>query len=179
MPKKKTAAPVAEARKTPRPKATSVVTDKHALAVLCASDNTDGVNGSLRRYADLIVAATQRLEFSRTEWCYLADALNGCLDLWQYSETSVPARTLLVAEVEDSHRLNRLGDKWLNEEGGSAADRAVQSLLGKLTEADPVEVEAVLLAIRHFWDHPEIDASVEDWWTIGHRLRMAQRTPKE
>lgn len=156
---------------TDQRKRASIVPDQTALAVLAATPDTDGINGSLRRFAALVAAAARDLEavLSRPEWNYLAAALNGCADLWAWTDAPVPALTLIAAEAWDAHRLNREGDQWFG--GKKKADEAVAELCRKLKALTPAHGEAV----RRFWADTGIDHAQEEWWTLAHRLRAAAK----
>lgn len=149
----------------------TIYPDPSVLAVLgidLGEGSAPQTHAALQAWADAVESAAGRLDLSRGEWNYLADALNGCFDLWQ--ETAVRGATLLWAEADDAHRLNRLGDKWLDEAGGKAADKAAASLVGKLRGMDEASAWAVLAAVRHFWRHHEtIDIEADEWWTPAFR----------
>src|SRR5271166_1540668 len=107
----------------------------HSLRVLGLNariDPNDGVpvdgvvqvTSALARYADAIEQASRDLDrlFDRAEWNLIADVLNGCADLWEWSERPMSSLTLIRAEIEDGHRLNRLGYKWFGEDDPKASD---------------------------------------------------------
>ncbi len=150
--------------------------DAHSLAILSATADTAGINGALRRYSGSIVQASRELEsvLVRAEWNYLADCLNGCADLWDYAETPLSSLTLIRAEAHDAHRLNRTGGKWFGETK-KAGDKGAAELGQKLDAMTALHGDAILCAVRHFWEHPGIDHTVESWWTVEHRVRAAAK----
>ena len=139
-----------------------------SLAVLALDRSSEDVRGALVAYARLIDRATSRAEraLTREEWNYLADCLNGCADLWSLTDSAISTRTLILAEAEDADRLNRLGDKWAV---------VVPDLLQRLRALDDAALDAILVAVRHFWKSPEIDASHDDWWTVESRTRRPEK----
>jgi hypothetical protein len=145
------------------------VTDTPALDDLARPHKSEGMRQALHEYARLISRASREIEgqFSREEWNYLADVLNGCWELW---ETNVDdPTTLIVAEVEDAHHLNRAGDKWLGSVG-KASDKAVADFSRRLQALTPLHAYAMLASVRWFWTHHEkIDWTVQEWWRVGFR----------
>lgn len=142
-----------------------------ALTVLSCEPSSQPVGAALTAYARAIEHATASASqaLCRAEWNYLADALNGC---WHVQDLAgLSARVVLLAEVEDAHRLNRLGDKWLPTTDEVTTDDQVRVLLLTLSEMSEIEAQAVLLAVRHFWSHPEIDHTAGDWWTTRRVTR--------
>lgn len=136
---------------------------------------------ALAQYARAIEYATASVShvLGRQEWNYLADVLNGCGDI--YAESGLSARTCITAEAEDAHRLNRTGDKWFAPADpavvaeGESPDERVAALLLTLRGMSEIEGQAVLLAVRHFWEHAdEIDHTADEWWSISHRTRKEE-----
>lgn len=161
-------------------KRATIIPDHDALAVLGVEADTAGINGSLSRYAGLIERAAAELTavLERAEWNYLADCLNGCADLWM--DTPIHTLTLIGAEAEDAHRLNRTGDKWLTSAGDrlakpaerKAADAKVAEMLAKLQSLTALHGEAIMAAVRHFWSEDgveSIDHTKDEWWTVKFR----------
>lgn len=132
------------------------------------------ITAALSRYAAAVNDAGQELDrlLTRDEWNLIADMLNGCADLWDYSGTPMPSLLLIRAQVEDGHRLDRVGDKWFGEEVG---DRRVKELLGKLAKMSTVHGDAILAAARYFWRHADIDHSEERWWSVARRTEVKSR----
>lgn len=128
---------------------------------------------ALTRYAALVERAGRELEarLDRRDWCYLADVLNGCLDLWDDSGTALSALTLIAAEAEDGQRLNGTGDKWY---GAGQGEPGVRALLAKLRRLDPVHGEAILAAVRHFWRDPDLGVD-SPWWSVAFRAPTGAR----
>jgi hypothetical protein len=135
--------------------------------------------GALARYADAIDHAGRELDkvFSRQEWNYLADVLNGCADVWEWSESpAMPSIAWIAANAEDAHSLDRAGDKWFGEElEPGSGDKATKAMLAKLRGLAPIQGDAILAAIRFFWSHTEIDHSKAKWWLPQFRLRAVER----
>lgn len=129
------------------------------------------VTAALSRYAVAVGDAGRELErtLDRDEWNMIADLLNGCADLWDYSATPMPSLLLIRAQVEDGHRLDRSGDKWFGEEEG---DRKVKALLGKLAKMSTIHGDAILAAARYFWRHAGIDHNEDRWWAVTHRTEV-------
>lgn len=124
---------------------------------------------ALARFAGLVEHAGRELEtrLDRAEWWLIADCLNGCADLWDYSPNPVRALSLVLLQVEDAIRLDGLDRKWLAEDPVPAAELG-RALLTKLAALTPVHGEAILAAVRHFWRHPETQAD-SDWWRVAAR----------
>lgn len=146
------------------------------------------INGCLRRLAMLVEQASRELEavLTRAEWNLLADALNGCADVFDLAGSPIPALTLVRAEVADAHALNRLGDKWLLTEkeeqkltlpkARKLADERAVELNAKLAALASVHGEAILAAVRWFWTHTEpgvIDHTKDEWWKPEFRALAA------
>lgn len=153
-----------------------------ALTVLGCTSSSLAIGPALVAYARAIEYATASVSqaLDRADWNYLADCLNGCWHVQALSGLS--ARSALRAEAEDAHRLNRLGEKWYgtvplgdekNAELVPASQQeiaqAVDDLLTSIHAMTEIEAQAVLLAVRHFWNRPEIDHTVDEWWTVQHR----------
>lgn len=150
--------------------------DEETLSILVCEPSSQPIHEALAAYAKAIEDATASVAqvLSQQDWNYLADCLNGC---WHVTELSgLSAKGVLRAEAEDAHRLNLLGYKWYNAEGDrgaekrSIADTAVRNLLLALAGLSEIEAQAVLLAVRHFWNNKDIGHNEEEWWTIRHRL---------
>ena len=132
------------------------------------------VTAALARYAEHVGRAARRVEEAiiRAEWNALADVLNGCADLWDYSETPFSHLLLIRACVEDGHRLDGLGYKWFGD--GQAGDRGIRDLLCKLGKMTDLEGDAIAAAVRFFWmdarpGRGRIDHSTDEWWTLAYR----------
>ncbi len=135
-----------------------------------AVDGATQITAALGRYADAVDRAGRELErlLTRQEWNLMADVLNGCADIWEWSETPMSSLLLIRAEVEDGHRLDGVGDKWFGEGEG---DLKVKGLLAKLCKLSTIHGDAILSAIRYFWRHTEIDHSETKWWTVTYRTQ--------
>lgn len=129
--------------------------------------------GALARYAGLLNRAGRELEqvLDHQEWRYLADALNGCADLWDYDGPPIPGLTLILAEAADAHLLNRAGDRRFD----SDPDGRVTALIGKLQSLTPTHGDAILAAVRWFWGHTELGADSE-WWRVAARTGPARES---
>lgn len=154
------------------------VHDEWPYRVLGIEPSSYPIATALSQYARAIEDATASVSqvLGRQEWNYLADVLNGCGDI--YAESGLSARLVLTAEAEDAHRLNRTGDKWFAPDDpavvveGESPDERVAALLLTLRGLSEIEAQAVLLAVRHFWERSEeIDHTVDEWWGIAHRMR--------
>jgi len=123
------------------------------LAIL--GDGSPGLNLALDAYARMIGLATvdNEDEFSRGEWCALADVSNGTI----YSPDVSPALQL-VAQIEDADVLEGLGTKW---------EIDAQALAEKLRKISDVRAWAIVFAVRRYWDrHQEIDLQRDEWWRL-------------
>ncbi len=122
---------------------------------------TPAILGTVARYASLVESAARDLAavLDRGEWNAIADANNGCADLWDYGDgPQLSPLTLLWANVHDSEGL---GEKWGIDARG---------LVRKLKALGPHHGEAILAAVRWFWDHcAEVDHQAHDWWTPSYR----------
>jgi len=139
-----------------------------------AVDGATQITSALARYAEAIDRAGRELDqlLDRQEWNLMADVLNGCADIWEWSETPMSSLLLIRAEVEDGHRLDRAGDKWFGEElEPGSGDKATKALLGKLGKLTTIHGDAIMAAIRYFWRCPEIDHTEHCWWTVAFRTR--------
>jgi hypothetical protein len=136
------------------------------------------VSAALARYARHLGAAAREVEgmFSRDEWNYIADVMNGCADMMDYSETPLSHRISILANVEDGHRLDGAGYKWFGEEDRAAADAAVAALAQKLHRLTDLQGDAVAAATRFFWDDStgSIDHARDPWWTLAFRKKAAE-----
>ena len=160
----------------------SLARSMRVLGLTPAIDAADGVpadgatqlTAALARYADAVDRAGRELNqvFGREEWNLMADVLNGCADVWEYSPNpSMYSLSLIAAEIEDGHRLDGLGYKWFDENDRKGSDAKVKVLLGKLGKLSSLHGDAIMAAIRFFWRHTEIDHSEARWWTPEFRLR--------
>jgi hypothetical protein len=127
--------------------------------------------GVLGRYADLVERGARDLEavLERAEWNAIADANNGCADMWDYTD-GPPATPPLLMFWANVHDTPGLGEKW-----GIDQKRLVKKLQGLA----PHHGEAILAAVRFFWDHcepGEINHQKDEWWTPEFRR---QNTKKE
>lgn len=135
------------------------------------------VAGALLRYSQLVErgAAELRPVLSRAEWNAIADANNGCADIHDYIDgPMLSALGLILANVQDSIGL---GEKWSID---------AKELCAKLSELAPHHGEAILAAVRWFWEHCEegqIDHTEDEWWTPnfrrGERPTSGKKTPKK
>jgi hypothetical protein len=139
------------------------------------ADGATQVTSALSRYADSIERASRELDrvLVRAEWNYLADVMNGCADLWDWSESPIPSLSLIRANAEDAHRLDRTGDKWFGEElDTGSGDKAAKAFFAKLAKLEPIHGDTILASVRWFWRHHiAIDHSEDFWWTIEFRTR--------
>ena len=136
----------------------------------------------LARYAWLIARANRELAavLTRAEWNLIAAVLNGTRvdDLDPGLDRVHPLHALCL-EIEDGHRLNREGDRWLTPADGvptraqrAEADAAVADLLARLRALTPTHADAITAAVRWFWQHPtDIDHQADEWWTPAFRLK--------
>ncbi len=156
----------------------SLTIDLDLLRALALDPKEHGavqVAAALARYAEHVGRAARRVEkvLIRAEWNALADVLNGCADLWDYSETPLPHLLMIRADVEDGHRLDGLGCKWFGD--GQAGDRGIKDLLCKLGKMTDLEGDAIAAAVRFFWTDPpllgarRIDHGTDEWWTLAYR----------
>jgi len=105
-------------------------------------------------------------QFSRPEWCAIADANNGAM--WDGVGTRPGMH--LACNVEDAGKLEGLGAKW---------DIDVPVLASKLHGLGYVQGWAVIQAVRWFWQHcQDIDAAQDEWWTPAYRKQPASPARK-
>ncbi|MFA6168435.1 MAG: hypothetical protein WC700_17560 [Gemmatimonadaceae bacterium] len=93
-----------------------------------------------RRYIDL--AWRSRPTLAPAEWRLVCDALNGT---WLGDDTTIstmPARGMIICEVEDAIRINGLGEKW------GVDGTALTHRLAALTDAECESVRDVVIV---FW----------------------------
>lgn len=150
------------------------------------------VEQALECWTNVLAGATEdnSKAFRQQEWCLIADVCNGTL--WEPSVTN-PA-VMLAANVEDGHRLDGTGYKWLGKEGdeiaGSLArvgigtatpqmaviDRQVAGLVQRIAALDGIHGWAMVAAVQWFWDHCGDDiAAAEPWWTLAFRRAWAKK----
>lgn len=139
------------------------------------ADGAIQITAALVRYADAIDRAGRELNqvLERAEWNLMADVLNGCADLWEYSESPpMYSLSMIRAEVEDGHRLDGLGYKWFGENDRKASDVKLKALLVKLGKLNAIQGDAIMAAVRHFWRHAgdDIDHTEVAWWTPEFRV---------
>lgn len=142
-----------------------------ALDAYPADSRTAALEEAVQCWANVTDhAAVDNAEaFTPAEWCMVADCCNGLLvepGVW-------PGNIYLYAEVEDGHRLNRTGDKWLGE--GKVADKRAASLVEKLRQLDYAHAWAMILAVRWFWLRCDLgfDPLKAPWWTVAYRRKHA------
>lgn len=137
------------------------------------ADGATQVTAALARYADAVARAGVEVDkiLVRAEWNYLAGVLNGCANLWDWSETPMPSTLLIRANAEDAHSLNGAGDKWFGDElDAGSGDKAAKAFFAKLAKLTPIQGDAILAAVRWFWrHHAAIDHSEHMWWAVEFR----------
>lgn len=144
----------------------SIYPDETAL--YACGGNAGSLNAAVECWAKTLDRSAGALsDLSRTDWCLLADVLNGTWTLPDWSPAFV------AAEVEDSQRLDGTGDKWY---GDGKGERGTASLLSKIHPLDWYGGQALLAAVRFFWDHHErINPQKDEWWTIAYRVRFLRK----
>lgn len=154
---------------------------------LCADhgydSRTDAIEASVACWEIALTLASRSVEskFTRPEWNMIADVCNGTL--WAYGHTGSNPGTLLAAEVSDGHRLDGTGYRWFCDTDAlvipadqrANADTAVSDLVWKLNALEYVEAWAVIRSICWFWQHNDIDFTVDEWWTL--EFRQTYRVP--
>jgi len=121
---------------------------------------TTAILGTVNRFAALVEQAGRELDavLTRDEWNALADANNGCYDLFDHAEPMTSPLTILWANVQDSEGL---GEKWGIDP---------RALVRKLKALAPLHGEAILAAVRWFWHHCDaIDHQKDEWWAPSFR----------
>lgn len=145
----------------------TIIPDDEALAVMGYDLNldrtviTEAINGSCRAAARLIAQAGRELEgvISRAEWNAIADAMNGSAELYDYGRVHTPALQMITANLEDSLGI---GKKWKFD---------VADLCRRLDALTPTHGEAILAAVRWFWQHCQaINHRTDEWWRSAFRL---------
>lgn len=150
----------------PKHKQITAYPDPTALAIV--GGTSPACNWAIECWARVL--RESQPELTRAEWNFFADLLNGT---WLLDGASSTTQHLSL-EVHDGHELNRLGDKWLIEEGGdpAEADAAVKELLAKIAEWNYPTVQYVLAAVTCFWHRAQtVDHKTDDWWTIPFRVK--------
>lgn len=145
---------------------------------------TDAAEAALICWEWALAHASERVarQFSRGEWNLIADICNGTM--WAYGHTGSRPGMLLAAEVEDGHRLDGVGYRWLSDSDLPDAverkkcDEVVRGLIRRLAALEYVEAWAVIRAVCWFWQHNDIDFQVNEWWTPAYR-RERSRNLKE
>jgi hypothetical protein len=137
------------------------------------------VAAALDRYGQALAAAREQLDrsFGRAEWNFMADVMNGCLSLQDYTAEPVSTAAMLLANVQDGHALDGTGYKWFGEEDRAESDRRVAALAGKLMRLSPIDADAIGQAIREFWDNCEtINPATDRWWLPRREPRARGRS---
>ena len=138
------------------------------------------ITGAVARYADAVARAGRELEklLRREEWNFLAECLNGCADIWEWSETPIGSMHLILAEAEDSQRLNGTGDKCFADEiKPGSGQKKTDELLAKLRGLTQIHGDAIMSAIRYFWSHcQDVDRAEHKWWTVDYRMKAKVET---
>jgi hypothetical protein len=134
---------------------------------------------ALGRYADALSEARRRLAllFDRQEWNLMADVMNGCLNLQDWTGQPCSTAALLLANVQDGHALDGTGYKWFGEEDRAESDRRMTALTTKLMKLTPIEADAIGQAIREFWDNCEtVNPATDRWWLPRREPRARGRS---
>jgi hypothetical protein len=141
------------------------------LAPTVGAEKFDGFSlaGLVSRYAALVErgAADLKAVLSRAEWNAIADANNGCADMWDYPD-GVGATSPLLMFWANVHDSPELGAKW---------EIDAKRLVKKLQGLAPHHGEAILCAVRWFWTHCEpgqIDHTKDEWWTPEFRRKATE-----
>lgn len=152
----------------PTPRLTAIP-DLDALSVLGYDTVEDGqtacVTGPARRLARLVEQATAELSavLDRAEWNSIADVMNGCADLYDYTDSDVPALLMVRANLQDSPEV---AHKWKID---------VPGLCRKLESLTPTHGEAILCAVRWFWRNCDADHKRDSWWEPAYRRLKDRR----
>ena len=145
------------------------IPDFDALATLGYEIDEDGqtmcITGPARRLAQLVDRATRELDavLSHAEWNAIADVMNGCADLYDYADSSVPSLLMVTANLQDSPEIE---SKWKVN---------TKDLCRRLNGLTPTHGEAILAAVRwarrhcEQWDHTQ-----EGWWWPEYRRLKAR-----
>lgn len=150
--------------KLPRVKVT--IRDEGIAPTIGASElNGLTLASVLKRYAALVELGTRDAArvLTRGEWNAVADANNGALELYEYVDGPDRLSPLLViwSNVQDS---DGLGAKWgINQ----------TALVKKLRDLRPHCGEAIMVAVRWFWAHLQIDHTKDAWWEPEFRRKWA------
>lgn len=137
-------------------------------------NRTAAISEAVIQYDALLEAAVDdnAKAFSKAEWCYLADVLNGYFWPEPGDMTAHASPSFLAAEIEDGHRLNRLGEKWFARESKtinrSKIDKQVAEFVERIHSLDQLHVLALSYIIRRFWLHPAYGLDEGGWWTWSY-----------
>lgn len=157
------------------------------LAALYGHDERRGaIEEAILGWERLLTLATDEVApmFARQEWGYLADAMNGCLVMFQGMPSS-PGQ-MLAMQAWDAHRLNDYGSKWLSDEdeeamaarrlageANPAVEARVRSFVDRLAALTFAQGWAVIRACQYFWADAggsnNIDHLRDEWWTLAYR----------
>lgn len=149
-------------------------------------DRTECLDASIICWEYALSAAAESVaeRFSLSEWNMMADVCNGTRAVWAYGHTGSRPGMLLAAEVEDGHRLNGTGYRWLSDseltaQTRSEVDQKVHDLTGRLHALEYVEALAVIRAICWFWQNTEINCLEDAWWEQSFRRRYIKERKEE
>ena len=121
-----------------------------------ASSNSDSINKAIE---DSILALKSIREksmaelkgvFTKDEWAFLADSLNGTLVVGAF-RSNVGA---LVAHCEDADSIDGLGRKWVV---------SIDELTGKILTLRGANIDAIYKRVEDFLNS---DVSIEEWGTL-------------
>jgi hypothetical protein len=111
------------------------------------------------------------------DWGVLADALKGVRVDPDFGNPAY----LLSSAVEDAHRLNKVGFRWLEPnldfDGTREVDPAIYELVEKLKNLDYVHAWAIIVTVQWFWEQCEqgMDIRNDAWWTLPFRRQWQQK----
>ncbi len=122
--------------------------DATLTAITERGDNrSEIVNRDLQRLYDLYRRALGEIQLTEAEALLICDALNGTIHA-----SSVPARMVLYAQVDDAIRIYGLDRKWIVD--GNA-------LLEKIHDMSEVQALAIIDAVERFWTPARIEEASE------------------
>lgn len=133
--------------------------------------SSPGFNLAIECWAEAIRRATPIVAsaLDKSDWKMLADTLNG------HASDANECGYSLAVSVTDSHELEQTGTKWY---GKQVASR-VRSLADKLRAMHYAEAQAIVWAVRWFWEHHQRVDADDPWWDIMYRRKKQIEWAKE
>jgi len=135
-----------------------------AAARIIVGNSSPGCNSAIECWVRAIREIEPRMKISRAEWNFLADVLNGSLADHTWNVVA------FCQDIRDANQIGGLAKKWIVNNG----DAALADLLDRISINNPIYMQYILLAVRHYWANCDaIDLKKDEWWTVNWWLSAA------